>query len=120
MLRLRTKTEKQVPFGRGFKNVIIHIIIDRLEVDKNNLRGVGYYYYIDDDGVTIKLSDIGEPVPVEYYSQIENNYLPPLPSAQDSFVNIKQRLRETTLLNIEAEQGVSYGILPSDLEDDIE
>ena len=119
MLRLKTKTEKQVPFERIFKSVIVHLIIDKLEVTKNNVIGVGYYYYLDENGSIVKLDTIETFTPLELFEQIENNFLSDLESTKNVFYNVKQRLKETTLMNIAQEEGESYGIIPTDLEDDL-
>ena len=118
MLRLKTKTEKQVPFERGFKNAIVHLIINDLHINRNNVKGTGYYYYINENEQIIKLSDIKTNTEIALFEQIENNFLEPLASTQNVFINVLQRLKETTLMNITQEQGESYGITVEDLEDD--
>ena len=118
MLRLKTKTEKTVPNGRGTADVIVHLIIDNLNINRNNVVGIGYYYFIDENGQIVKLSDIQTNTEIVLFEQIENNFLPKLESTQNVFKNILQRLRETTLMNIAQENGESYGIKPEDLIDD--
>ena len=119
MLKLRTKTIKQVPFGRIFKDVIVHLIIDSISVTKNNVIGKGYYYYYDENNAVVKLDNIETFTELALFEQIENNFLSALESTQNVFSNVKQRLKETTLMNIAQENGESYGIIPEDLEDDI-
>ena len=118
MLRLKTKTPKTVPNGRGTTEAIVHLIIDNLNVNRNNVVGIGYYYFIDENGQTVKLSDIQTNTEISLFEMIENTMLPKLESTQNVFKNILQRLKETTLMNIAQEQGESYGITPEDLEDD--
>ncbi|MFZ2432522.1 MAG: hypothetical protein WAW57_15390 [Lutibacter sp.] len=118
MLKLKTKSEKTVPFGRTTKQAIVHLIIDNLNVNRNNVIGTGYYYYYDDNGQVVRLSDINTLTELALFEQIENNFLPPLNSTQNVFVNVLQRLKETTLMNIAQENGESYGILENDLEDE--
>ena len=119
MLKLRTKTAKQVPNGRIFKDAIVHLIIDSISVTKNNVIGKGYYYYYDENNSVVKLDTIETFTELALFEQIENNFLGELLSTQNVFDNVKQRLKETTLMNITQENGESYGILPEDLEDDI-
>jgi len=119
MLKLRTKTEKTVAFERTTKNVIVHLIIDSVTITRNNANGKGYYYYFDENGKEVKLSDIDTLTELALFEQIETNLLPPLASTQSSIENTKQRLKETTLLNIQQEEGASYGITVEDLIDDI-
>ena len=118
MLRLKTKTEKTVPNGRGTIEAIVHLIIDNLNVNRNNVIGIGYYYFIDENGQIVKLSDIQTNTEISLFEMIENNMLPKLESNQNVFKNILQRLKETTLMNIAQENGESYGITPEDLEDE--
>jgi len=119
MLRLKTKTEKQVPYGRGVTTAIVHLIIDELRVNRNNATGIGYYYYYNQSNEVVKLSEIKTVTEIPLFTEIETNLLAPLESSQNLFPNLKQRLKETTLMNIAQENGESYGITPQDLEDDI-
>lgn len=119
MLRLKTKTEKTVAYGRATKQVIIHLIIDNLHINRNNVTGIGYYYYYDNNGLVVRLSDINTVTQIALFEEIENNFLSPLESTQNVFKNVLQRLKETTLMNIAQEEGESYGILVADLEDDV-
>ena len=119
MLKLRTKAVKQVPFGRIFKDVIVHLIIDSVLTTKNNVIGKGYYYYYDENNTVVKLDTIETFTELALFEQIEANLLGALESTQNVFSNVKQRLKETTLMNIAQENGESYGILPEDLEDDV-
>lgn len=78
----------------------------------------GYYYYKDGERI-VKLSDINTTMPTVLFREIENNMLPPLNSTQNAEDNLLQMLKETTLMNIQQENGESYGIVPEDLEDDV-
>ena len=66
MLKLRTKTEFTVPTERGTTSAIVRLIIDKLEIDINNITAKGYYYYFDADGVFHQLDKIDK----MYYSQM--------------------------------------------------
>ena len=59
MLKLRTKIVKTVAFGRATKEVIIRFIIDKIEIDKNNISAKGYYYYLDENNSIVILSQLG-------------------------------------------------------------
>jgi hypothetical protein len=49
MIKLRTKTAFSIPTKRGIITGIVRFIIERLEIDINNVRAIGYYYYIDEN-----------------------------------------------------------------------
>jgi len=119
MLKLRTKTPFTVPCGRGTKEVIVRLIIDKLEIDENNVNVKGYYYYIDELESVIRLDTISEnPYLWEDISVTETDL-----SVLESTVNIKpnliQRLKEFTLLKIESEPLENYGTIHTDWELDI-
>ena len=50
MIQLRTKNEVTIPIERGTKQGIVHLIIDRIELDNNNIKAMGYYYHIEENG----------------------------------------------------------------------
>jgi len=88
MLKLRTKEVKQVPFGRIFKDVIVHLVIDSVFVTKNNVIGKGYYYYYDENNAVVKLDTIETFTELALFEQIENNFLGTLLSTQNVFDNV--------------------------------
>lgn len=119
MLRLRTKMPKTVPCERGTKSVIVHLIIDELNQNRNNIVGIGYYYYYDENNQVVELSKIRSDMEVALFEMIENNMLGALESDHNAVHNVKQRLREMTLMNVDQENGESYGIVREDLIDDV-
>jgi hypothetical protein len=58
MLKLKTKTEFSIPTKRGIITGVVRFIIERLEIDINNIRAIGYYYYIDENNLVVKLDDV--------------------------------------------------------------
>ncbi len=126
MLRLRTKTPKTVPAKapvRGTIDVIIHFIVDGVLMDKNGITTKGYYYYYDQNGNIVKLDDFGPNATKSWdmIIQIENNQIvPALNSNINLYDNIMQRLEEFTELQQHQETGLNYGIVPEDLEADID
>lgn len=117
MLRLQTKTEKSVPFERGFIMVIVHLIIEQIVTTANSITATGYYYYFDENGNIVKppKGEIKTEMQIALFEQIENNFLGALDSTQNTNQNNLQRLKEMTLMNIDQEQGFSYGIVRTDL-----
>jgi len=122
MLKLRTKTEFQIPAPRAVKTAIVRLIIDGIFLDKNNITPKGYYYYIDENGQIIKLDDLGSNAQKQWVivEQVENNNLPALNNTQNLYANISQRLEEFVMLQLQQESGDNYGTNPSDWEIDTE
>ena len=126
MLKLRTKTVKTVPAKspiRGTVDVIVHFIIDGIFIDKNGITPKGYYYYFDENNQITKLDEFGTNAPKSWdmIIQIENNQIVPvLKSNINLYDNVMQRLEEFSELQQEIEVGLNYGIIPSDLEADID
>ncbi len=125
MLKLRTKTVKTVPAQlplRGTVDIILRIIIDKIEIDKNGITPKGYYYYLNENGLVVKLCDIG-PKAYQLWDviiQIENNQMvAPLASSANLYENVMQRLEEFFELQQQQETGQNYGTLPGDWEADI-
>jgi len=114
MLKLKTKTEFEFPTGRGTKTGIIHMIVDSLFMDNNNVVPNGYYYYFDENETPIKIDDIKH---MELWENIAlaESQLPPL-SENSLKANTLQRLSEFTFLQLQAEAGKNFGTVASDWE----
>ena len=108
-----------MPTKRGVISVIIRFIIERLEVDINNITPIGYYYYIDENNLTVKLDNVGDPTQWEIVESIEDNILEPLNSIVSLKSNVLQRLEEFTMMQLATESGDNYGTTPDDWEKDI-
>lgn len=121
MLKLRTKTKFNAPIERGNVNVIIRLIVDKLEIDANNYVAKGYYYCYDDNGVFHKLHD-GEIDTLMLRSDIAliQPSLPLLGSDIDTVANTDQRLKEFVFYKLNLENGTNWGTTAADFEDDIE
>ena len=119
MIKLRTKTEFSIPTKRGVISGVVRFIIERLEVDINNITPIGYYYYIDENDTIVKLDNVGEPTQWEIVESIENNLLSNLNSTVNLKDNVLQRLEEFTMLQLANESGDNYGTTPDDWEKDI-
>lgn len=121
MIKLKTKTEFTIPTERGTKQSIVRLIVDNLQIDNNNIKANGYYYYIDiKDEVesVVILSRLGNNSMVQFSTlqYIEENMLPKLNSNYSLKDNITQRLEEITLLQIEKEAKNNFGTSASDWE----
>jgi hypothetical protein len=119
MKKLRTKTEFSIPTKRGVVSGVVRFIIERLEIDINNVRAIGYYYYIDIDNVVVKLDEVSTLNQWETVEAVETNLLNPLNSAISLKANVLQRLGEFTMLQLTTESGENYGTTPDDWEADI-
>jgi len=119
MLKLKTKTPFTVPCGRGTKEVIVRLIIDKLEIDENNVNVKGYYYYIDEFESVIRLDTISENPYLWDDIAVTELDLSVLESTENIKPNLIQRLKEFTLLKIESEPLENYGTIHTDWEDDI-
>ncbi len=119
MIKLKTKTEVQIPTKRGIVSGIVHLIIERLEIDINNIRAKGYYYYIDQYQKVVKLDDINTLSQWVFIDSIEVNMLSALTDTVSLKANVMQRLNEFTILQLTTETGENYGTTPDDWEVDI-
>lgn len=126
MLKLKTKTEFQVPHDRGVKSVIVRMIISHFSmIDINNIKLEGYYYFLDEQGNAVKLpnSDFGQNA-MKQWSDIEAlenaNIVSVFESTKNLKSNLLQRLKELTLIQLQQEAGENYGTIVSDWEEDIE
>ena len=119
MLKKRTKTEFQIPTKRGIVTGIIRLIIDRLEINANNVIAHGYYYYFDTEQNVVVLDRFS---PIKQLSDVflaEQYVLGDLISNKHVFENIIQRLDELNVIQLTEEDGENYGTSPSDWELDI-
>lgn len=121
MLKLKTKTEFQVPSGRGTISVIIRLIVESVFINKNYAKVEGYYYYNDENNSAIVLSRFGQSSMVlrEDLTNLEQNLLTVLPSTKETFLNLDHRSKELTLLTIKSEYPINYNTTDTDWEDDI-
>lgn len=118
MLKLKTKTEFEVPVKRGVVTAIVRLIIDGLFIDKNNVTAKGYYYYIDENNQVIQLPDgqVNKLMLISDIRQLE----PSLPAITSSFFDeiTIQRLKEFVFLDLQSANGSNYGALSTDWEID--
>lgn len=119
MLKLRTKTNFTIPTKRGVIQGIVRLIIERIELDNNNIKPVGYYYCLDENNEVVKLDEINSLNQWETILSVEENLLNPLDSSFSLKANILQRLNEFTMLQLTTESGENYGTTPDDWENDI-
>ncbi len=120
MLKLRTKTEFTVPTERGTTTAIVRLIIDKLEIDINNVIPRGYYYFFDAENVFHKLDDISSnPILWSDIDLIDDSFAD-LVSSTDIKADLMQRLTELTFAKLSMEAGTNYGTSASDYEIDSE
>jgi hypothetical protein len=119
MKKLKTKTEFSIPTKRGIIKGVVRFIIERLEIDINNILAIGYYYYIDENNVVVKLDEVNTLNHWETVTMVENNILNPLADGISLKANVLQRLCEFTMLQLTTESGENYGTTPEDWEEDV-
>ena len=119
MLKLKTKTEFKVPTKRGLIFAKVLLIIDKIELDNNNIKPTGYYYYLGENNEVVKLDDIKSLNLWDTILSVEENLLSPLNSSVSLKSNILQRLYEFTMLQLTTETGENYGTTPDDWEFDL-
>ena len=119
MLKLKTKTEFQVPYKRTTIPAIVRMVLDSIYIDANNVTVKGYYYYIDADNNIIMLDTIEKMTLKSDVVLAEDNLLPELVSHTHLFDNINQRLFELTMINLSQEGDLNYGTTVTDWETDI-
>lgn len=122
MLKLRTKTEFTVPTERGTTNAIVRFIVERLEIDANNVRPIGYYYRLDENGQPVILAKIGNSSMKQWETVevVETSMLGVMTSQTSLKANLMQRLFEFTMLQIQQEGTENYGTASTDWEIDTE
>lgn len=118
MIKLKTKTEFQIPTKRGVIQGIVRLIIDKLEIDTNNIIAKGYYYFIDENGQIVQLDMINTMQQWENIEYAEHNALGSLQSSENLKDNILQRLNEFTFYQLQLENGENYGTYVNDWEID--
>lgn len=114
MITLKTTTPFSIPFNRGVRNEYVYLHIERLDIDKNNVTPIGYYYFIsivDEVEVVNKLNDITKnPVLWDNIEPAEYAVLDGLESSIHLKDNLLQRLTEFTLIQLEIEGLSNYNI----------
>lgn len=122
MLKLRTNKEVSIPYKRGVVQGVARLIIERFEGDINNIRAIGYYYFIDENNSIVKLDDFGANAGMLWQTldYLEANVLSVLESNISLKANFLQRIKECTLLQIDSEAYENFGTSAEDWEDDIE
>jgi hypothetical protein len=120
MYKLKTTSEKQVPDERGFVMAIVRLVIDRIEIDNNNIKASGYYYRLGENNEVIKLSELGNSAFKlwDEVEQVENAYLENFDSTKSLKANILQRVKEFTHLQLAEESGQNWGIIVQDWVED--
>lgn len=115
MLKLRTKTEFPIPTKRGVKTGIIHMIIDSLSMNDNNIIPSGYYYYFDEDNQVVQIDTVKH---LQFWDNVEvaENELIALGSNKNLKSNLLQRLKEFTFLILQSEAGQNFGTNAEDWE----
>jgi hypothetical protein len=119
MIKLRTKTVFSIPTKRGIITGVVRFIVERLEIDINNIRAIGYYYFLDENNAVVKLDGVNTLNGWETVEAVEANLLNPLNDSVSLKANILQRLNEFTMLQLTTETGENYGTTPDDWETDI-
>lgn len=122
MLKLKTTQEFTVPTERGTTNAIVRFIIERLEIDANNVRPIGYYYRLDENGQPVILAKIGNSSMKQWETveAVEYSMLGVMASNTSLKANLMQRLLEFTELQMDQEGVENYGTVFSDYEIDTE
>jgi len=113
MLKLKTTTEFQVPYGRGFKSAIVRMILDDLIIRKNGVTTTGYYYILDENNNVVQLDKI-DATTLKEQIWLAEAVLPEMESSTDFYANAEQRLLQFVMLRLTQEAGVNYGTVASD------
>ena len=121
MLRLRTKTPFDVQKNdRGEKiQVIIRIQIDEVCFRGDKVIAVGYYYYIDDNGLIIRLSRISSVLLKTDLENLEMYVLSPLGDGDSIYNFVIQRIDEVYEYVLTQEAYENYSTVVTDWEKDI-
>lgn len=132
MLKLKTKTQFNVPDSRGNENmVIIRMIASHCSnLDINNIKIEGYYYYLSDENdinsvVKIPNSEFGQSSMKQWsditaLENMPNSPLVDLCSTRNLLDVFLQRLKELTHLQMIQEAGKNWGTIASDWVEDTE
>lgn len=112
MITLKTTQTYSVPFNRQYRMEFVYLTIERIEMDINNVTPIGYYYFIDENGMVNKLNDIARtPLLWETIFSMEG-FLDSLGDTIHLKPNVLQRLYEITLTQLQQEGTSNYGINP--------
>lgn len=118
MKKLRTNKDFAIPTKRGVVQGVVRFIIDKLEIDINNITAIGYYYYLDENNNVVVLDRVRSFNLCETVEAVETNLLNPLANSLSLKANILQRINEFTMLQLTTESGENYGTMPEDWEED--
>ena len=122
MLKLKTKTEFQVPNDRGFVSTVVRIIVESLTINKNHIKAEGYYYYYDVNNNIVIPSNgrfgASSLIPKETLAYLETNVFGNFNNPKGFYLAIEQRLFEMTMIQLSQESGQNYGTVASDFEID--
>jgi len=88
---------------------IISLSVQRIEQDLNGVIAIGFYYYINNDGMVVKLKDNKTYMSWDDIQEVEFNVLQPMTDVNYKEANF-QRLMEFTILRLTQESGQNFGI----------
>ena len=88
---------------------IISLTVQRIEQDLNGVIATGFYYYINDEGLVIKLKDNRTYLSWDDIQVVELSILQPMTDVNYKEANFK-RLKEFTVLRLTQESGQNFGI----------
>lgn len=122
MLKLKTKTEFDVPNDRGFISVVVRIIVESVNINKNHVKAEGYYYYYDNNNNLVIPPNgkfgASSMIPKETLTYLETNVLGNFNNPKDFYLAVHQRINEITMIQLSQESGQNYGTVASDWEID--
>ena len=121
---LTVNTNKQFPIRNStyeiIDNKVIYLTVQKLELDKNNIVAIGYYFYkkteiIDDVEIEIivKLKDNRTTLPWSTIAYVEGQVLAEMDNVNYQSANY-QRLREFTQIQLQQESGQNFEITFND------
>lgn len=88
---------------------IISLSIQKIEQDRNGVTATGFYYYIDDEGMVVKLKDNKTYMSWEQIEEAEFNGIPTMTDVNYKEANF-ERLMTFTILKLTEESGQNFGI----------
>lgn len=129
MKKLKTNKQFTVPSGRGNVEVVIRMIVSHFSnIDINNVKVEGYYYYLSDENdlnsvVKIPNSDFGQSTlklwdEITYLENMENSPLADLCSTRNLKDVLFQRVEELIMLQLKKEAGENWGTIETDWIED--
>lgn len=125
MLKLKTNKEFQLSNDRGTIGAVVRLIVDCISMNKNHIKVEGYYYYYDENNNVVlpPNSKFGSAslIPKETLEYLEANVLANFGNPKDSYLAIKQRLYEITMIQLSQEAYQNYGTVSDDwiIDDDV-